>query len=133
MGAEEEAAAAEAAEGLAGQAVEAALQLRELTDKGSRARKKKALTDFLAALSELGLSRLRTAVPPAERSPHAWLLQVRCFCPVRPLTALCLGVLCRSLLVSRLCRARGGLGLLETREEVRREEGRRVSKTDQGS
>lgn len=95
MGAGDEGAAAEAAEGLAGQAVEAALQLREQTDKGSRARKKKALTDFLAALTELGLSRLRTAVPPSQRSPHAWLLQVGCCSSAPAVTALCPGVQAR--------------------------------------
>eukprot|EP00884_Botryococcus_braunii_P010665 jgi/Botrbrau1/195/Bobra.0022s0175.1 len=69
------AAAGTRAEEVAERAAETAVQLREQTDKAARARKKKALTDFLAALGDLGLSRMRTAVPPQQRSPHSWFLQ----------------------------------------------------------
>jgi midasin len=63
-------------DGLAGEAAQRATELKSLTDKGARARKKKALTDFLAALKGAGLSTARSAVPAAERSVHAWFAQV---------------------------------------------------------
>lgn len=55
-----------------------ALELRGLTEKGARARKKKALIDFMRALDQLGVSAKRSAVPAAERSVHAWFSQVPC-------------------------------------------------------
>ena len=53
-----------------------ALELRGLTEKGARARKKKALIDFMRALEQAGVSAKRSAVPAAERSVHAWFSQV---------------------------------------------------------
>ena len=64
-------------EALAGEAAQRALQLRGLAERGARARKKKALTDFLRALEASGASRRRSAVPAAERSVQAWFEQVR--------------------------------------------------------
>ena len=63
---------------LAGEVAQRALELRGLTEKGARARKKKALIDFMRALDQLGVSAKRSAVPTAERSVHAWFSQVRC-------------------------------------------------------
>ncbi|KAK9820997.1 hypothetical protein WJX81_006213, partial [Elliptochloris bilobata] len=63
------------AEALAGEAAQRALELRGLTERGARARKKKALTDFLRALEAAGASRRRSAVPAAERSVQAWFEQ----------------------------------------------------------
>ena len=40
--------------------------------KGARALKKKALTDMLRALSGIGLSRHRRAVPQGDREVSAW-------------------------------------------------------------
>jgi len=53
------------------------VELRNLTEKGARARKKKALIDFMHALDQAGISAKRSAVPAAERSVHAWFSQVR--------------------------------------------------------
>lgn len=62
---------------LASEAVERALILQKDVEKGAKARKKKALVDFLKALGDLGVSRLRTAVPINYRGPNAWLFLVR--------------------------------------------------------
>ena len=64
-------------EALAGEAAQRALELRGLAERGARARKKKALTDFLRALEAAGVSRRRSAVPAAERSVQAWFEQAR--------------------------------------------------------
>jgi midasin len=63
---------------LAGEAAQRAVELRSLSDKGARPRKKKALTDFLSALRSTGLSARRSAVPALERNVHAWFSQVGC-------------------------------------------------------
>ncbi len=63
-------------EEVAGEAAERALELRQVTDKGARLRKKKALNDLLKALGALGLTRRRAAVPPHDRTVHAWFTQV---------------------------------------------------------
>jgi midasin len=68
--------AAAAADALAGEAASRALALRALTEKGARARKKKALVDFLAALAEAGVSKRSIAVPADQRSVHSWFQQV---------------------------------------------------------
>lgn len=65
-------------EELAGEAAERSLQLRGLTEKGARLRKKKALGDLLKALAGQGLSRRRSAVPVQERTVQDWFLQVCC-------------------------------------------------------
>lgn len=72
----ESAVVSEKLEQLCGTAIETSLQLRSLTTKGARLRKKKALVDSLQALNELGFSYKRSAVPAAERSTHAWFLKV---------------------------------------------------------
>lgn len=64
-------------EELAVEAAERSLQLRGLTDKGARLRKKKALGDLLKALAGQGLSRRRSAVPAHDRTVQDWFLQVR--------------------------------------------------------
>lgn len=61
---------------LAGEAAQRATELRGISDKGARSRKKKALTDFLAALKSAGLLAHRSAVPADQRSVHAWFAQV---------------------------------------------------------
>ncbi|KAL0049173.1 hypothetical protein WJX82_008148 [Trebouxia sp. C0006] len=63
-------------EEVAGEAAERALELRQVTDKGARLRKKKALNDLLKALGALGLTRRRAAVPPHDRTVHAWFTQI---------------------------------------------------------
>lgn len=68
---------AAAIDGLAGEAAERALALRGDTERGARARKKKALTDLLKALQAAGVSRRRTAVPPDFRGTQAWFRQVQ--------------------------------------------------------
>ena len=70
-------------EALAGEAAQRALELRALGERGARARKKKALTDFLRALEAAGASRRRSAVPAAERSVQAWFEQARARAPYR--------------------------------------------------
>ena len=62
---------------LAVEAAQRALELRGLAEKGARARKKKALVDFMYALAQAGASAKRSAVPAAERSVYAWFSQVR--------------------------------------------------------
>ena len=62
---------------LAGEAAQRAVELRGLAAKGARARKKKALIDFMQALAQAGASAKRSMVPAAERSVHAWFCQVR--------------------------------------------------------
>lgn len=61
---------------MAGEVAQRALELRGLAQKGARARKKKALIDFMRALAQAGVSAKRSAVPAAERSVHAWFSQV---------------------------------------------------------
>ena len=63
-------------ERLAGEAVARALELRGLTARGARLRKKKALTDLLQALQAAGASRHASSVPAEERSVHSWFAQV---------------------------------------------------------
>lgn len=63
-------------EDLAAEAAERSLELRGLVEKGARLRKKKALGDLLKALTEVGVSRRRSAVPPEDRTVQAWFLQV---------------------------------------------------------
>lgn len=69
--------AANSMDELAGQAAKHALDLRSLTDKAARSRKKKALVDFLHALGQLGVSHHRSAVPSIERGVHSWFIQAR--------------------------------------------------------
>ena len=57
-----------------------ALELREAHEKGSRARKKAALTDLLRTLGAFGASNLRSAVPASDRSVQAWFRQVKGGC-----------------------------------------------------
>ena len=61
---------------MAGEAAERALELRGVSDKGARLRKKKALNDLLKALGALGLTRRRSAVPANDRTVQAWFTQV---------------------------------------------------------
>lgn len=65
-----------ALDALAGEVAQRALELRGLTEKGARSRKKKALTDLLHALGTAGLSKQRSAIPSSERSVHSWFTQV---------------------------------------------------------
>lgn len=60
---------------LASEAAQHALELRGLGEKGAKARKKKALVDFLRALGSAGVSHRRSAVPQNERSVHEWFSQ----------------------------------------------------------
>ena len=69
-------AGAVAVEQLAGEAAERALELRQLTEKGARLRKKKALIDLLKALADLGFTKRRSAVPAHDRTVQAWFSQV---------------------------------------------------------
>ena len=69
-------AGAQILEDLAGEVAQRALELRGLAEKGARARKKKALIDFMRTLDQVGVSAKRSAVPAAERSVHAWFSQV---------------------------------------------------------
>lgn len=62
---------------VAGVAAARALELRENNEKGSRARKKAALTDLLRTLAAVGVSKLRSAVPASDRTVQAWFRQVR--------------------------------------------------------
>ena len=57
---------------LAAAAAERALLLSQDSTKGARLRKKKALTDLLAALGEAGASKRASAVPPDDRAPSDW-------------------------------------------------------------
>ena len=65
---------------VAGVAAARALELRDNNEKGSRARKKSALTDLLRTLAAIGVSKLRSAVPATERTVQAWFRQVRGHC-----------------------------------------------------
>ena len=65
---------------VAGVAAARALELRDNNEKGSRARKKAALTDLLRTLAAIGVSKLRSAVPATERTVQAWFRQVRGHC-----------------------------------------------------
>jgi hypothetical protein len=61
---------------LAGTAAERSAALQGDVAKGARARKKKALSDFLKALNAAGASRLRSDVPPGAQwaaSLQRWL------------------------------------------------------------
>ncbi|GAB4814208.1 hypothetical protein N2152v2_001254 [Parachlorella kessleri] len=73
-------------DGLASEAAERALALRDDAEKGARSRKKKALTDLLKGLAAAGVSRRRTAVPPSHRGVQAWFGQAAA--DPRPLLAL---------------------------------------------
>lgn len=68
--------AAASVDALAAEAAQRALELRGLTAKGARLRKKKALTDLLEALQAAGASRHVSAVPAAQRTVHSWFTQV---------------------------------------------------------
>jgi len=57
---------------LAGTIAARAAELRGVSGKGARSVKKKALTDMLRALGEVGLSRHRRAVPADDREVSAW-------------------------------------------------------------
>lgn len=50
--------------------------------KGSKSRKKKALSDFFKALEACGTSKLQSSIPFSARSSHYWIMEVRCirFC-----------------------------------------------------
>ena len=69
-------AGAMAVEEAASEAAVRALELRQLTDKGARLRKKKALNDLLKALADFGFTRRRSAVPAHDRTVQAWFSQV---------------------------------------------------------
>ena len=58
---------------LAGDAAARALALRGETAPAARPRKKKALSDLLAALVAVGASRSVSGVPRADRAPAAWM------------------------------------------------------------
>ena len=60
-------------EDMASEAAERAWHLRTDTQKGAKARKKKALTDFFHALGDAGVSKRRSAVPLSSRGVLAWL------------------------------------------------------------
>jgi midasin len=53
-----------------------AITLKDDRTKGAKSRKKKALSDFLRALEEQGISKLLSCVPLKERDPQHWLLEV---------------------------------------------------------
>ena len=74
---------------MAGQAARHALDLRSLTDKAARSRKKKALVDFLQALGQLGVSHHRSAIPAAERGIHSWFIQAKLPSPTPSLYSFC--------------------------------------------
>lgn len=65
-----------AVEDVAGEAVARAVELRQLTDKGARLRKKKALNDLLKALAGFGFTRRRAAIPAHDRTVQQWFSQV---------------------------------------------------------
>ena len=50
--------------------------IRQDSSRGAKARKKKALSDFLKELEGLGVSPLQSAIPLGHRKPHSWLRQV---------------------------------------------------------
>ena len=58
---------------LARAAAERTSELRQDMHKRTRSRKKKALTDFMRALSDIGVSKRRSAVPSGEQHVYAWL------------------------------------------------------------
>ena len=80
IGSDQIAPAAAGLDALAAEAAQRALELRGLTAKGARLRKKKALTDLLEALQAAGASRHVSAVPAAQRTVHSWFAQVRFEC-----------------------------------------------------
>ena len=53
-----------------------AITLKDDGTKGAKSRKKKALSDYLKALEEQGISKLQSCVPLKERDPQYWLLEV---------------------------------------------------------
>ena len=55
--------------------IETSLELRAVTDKSAKLRKKKALVDLFKYLEQLGLSRRKTAVPASERTVQSWFQQ----------------------------------------------------------
>lgn len=63
-------------------AAQTALDLKSLTAKGTKPRKKKALLDLLHALGDMGFSYKRSAVPLNERSVHSWFMKVFYVVPV---------------------------------------------------
>ena len=65
-----------AVEDVAGEAAARAVELRQLTDKGARLRKKKALNDLLKALAGFGFTRRRAAIPAHDRTVQQWFSQV---------------------------------------------------------
>lgn len=69
-----------AVEEVAGEAAARAGELRQLTDKGARLRKKKALNDLLKALAGFGFTRRRSAVPAHNRTVQQWFSQVSGLC-----------------------------------------------------
>ena len=70
-----------AVEEVAGEAAARAVELRQLTDKGARLRKKKALNDLLKALAGFGFTRRRSAIPVHDRTVQQWFSQVSELCP----------------------------------------------------
>ena len=70
-----------AVEEVAGEAAARAGELRQLTDKGARLRKKKALNDLLKALAGFGFTRRRSAIPAHDRTVQQWFSQVSTLCP----------------------------------------------------
>jgi midasin len=62
---------------LAAAAAARALALKEDTTKGARARKKKALTDFLGALKQVGYSQRSTDIAAGDRDAAAWFKHSR--------------------------------------------------------
>lgn len=75
-----------AVEDLAGEAAARAVELRQLTDKGARLRKKKALNDLLKALAGFGFTRRRAAIPAYDRTVQQWFSQVSVICCACQLT-----------------------------------------------
>lgn len=65
-----------AVEEVAGEAAGRAVELRAVTDKGARLRKKKALNDLLKALAGFGFTRRRSAIPALDRTVPQWFTQV---------------------------------------------------------
>lgn len=68
-------------EEVAGEAASRAVELRRVTEKGARLRKKKALNDLLKALAAFGFTRRRAAVPPLHRTVPHWFSQVSLLAP----------------------------------------------------
>jgi len=75
-GREQRSAGAALLHSLASEVKQRAFALR-LDPKATRPMKKKALTDLLHALADMGISPLRSSVPAAERDPAAWFMLPR--------------------------------------------------------